>query len=65
MASIKKIRVAEQDYDIAATSIEPVSEIPLVYGGAASGGSVSINSKGNVSVESLLKHVNIEAAKGN
>ena len=64
MASIKKIRVAEQDYDIAATSIEPVSEIPLVYGGAASGGSVSINSKGNVSVESLLKHVNIEAAKG-
>ena len=64
MASIKKIRVADQDYDIAATSIEPVSEIPLVYGGAASGGSVSINSKGNVSVESLLRHVNIEAAKG-
>lgn len=62
MASIKKIRVAEQDYDIAATAIEPMMEIPLSNNGASVGGSLSINSKGNVAIESLLKHVNIEAA---
>lgn len=63
MASIKKIRVAEQDYDIAATAIEPMMEIPLSNDGASVGGSLSINSKGNVAIESLLKHVNIEAAR--
>ena len=39
-----------------------ISEYPLNLGGNT--GSVNINAKGNVSVESFAKHVNIEAAKG-
>lgn len=59
MENIDTINSEGTEYGIEASAVKPIAEIALQSGSMA--GSVSINSKGNVSVESLSKHVNIEA----
>lgn len=73
---INKIKIGNTEYDIQASSIGTVSElnisnsteslINLTTGTGANAvtGSVGLNAKGNLAVESLSKHVNLEAAKG-
>lgn len=73
---INKIKVGNTEYDIQASSIGQLSEINIVNeaeslinfttgsGASTVTGNISLNSKGNLSVESLSKHVNLEAAMG-
>lgn len=73
---INKIKIGNTEYDIQASSIGTVSEINIANsteslvnlttgtGVNAVSGNISLNAKGNLAVESLSKHVNLEAAKG-
>lgn len=58
---INKIKIGDDEFDIQASSIGNVSEVNLASG--TKNGKVRINDKGNVSVESLSKNVNLEAEK--
>jgi hypothetical protein len=76
MSSINKIKVGNTEYDIEASSIGDVPSVSvkntstaedakaLVNFQVGSGtGKVGLNSKGNMSIESDTKHVNVEAAR--
>jgi len=61
MGNISKINANGVEYNIAQSGA--VQDVSLAYNNSKFG-SISINDKGNVAVESLSKHVNIEAVKG-
>lgn len=56
---INKIKIGTDEYEIQASSIGDVSEVNFTNGNNT--GVVELNEKGNLSVESLSKHVNLEA----
>lgn len=76
MSSINKIKVGNTEYDIEASSIGDVPSVSVKNTSTAEDakalvnfqvglgtGKVGLNSKGNMSIESDTKHVNVEAAR--
>lgn len=68
---INKIKIGNTEYDIQASSIGTVSEVSISntteskinFTTGSNTGEIKLNAKGNLSVESFSKHVNIESAK--